>query len=90
MNEQFFKVLKVLFTDDEFERAVHEGNYAKVLPVYNKLRNSHFTNNFYYIQMFKIFVETANYSSIVVLLAEYLDFIESKGMKKIRRLPYWL
>lgn len=40
--------------------------------------------------MFKIFIETANYSSIVVLLAEYLDFIEAKGMKKIRRLPYWL
>jgi len=40
--------------------------------------------------MFKIFIETANYSSVVVLLAEYLDFIEARGMKKIRRLPYWL
>jgi hypothetical protein len=40
--------------------------------------------------MFKIFVDTVNYSSIVVLLAEYLDFIESKGMRKVRRLPYWL
>jgi len=40
--------------------------------------------------MYEVFVETGNYNSIVVLLAEYLDFIESKGMRKIRKLPYWL
>lgn len=25
-----------------------------------------------------------------MLLAEYLDFIEGKGMKKVRKLPHWL
>lgn len=25
-----------------------------------------------------------------MLLAEYLDFIEGKGMKKVRKLPNWL
>lgn len=75
MSEPFFKLLRVLFADKDFEKAVYEGNYAKILPVYNKLRNSHLSNNFYYIQMFKIFVETVNYNSIVVLLAEYLDFV---------------
>ena len=90
MNEQFFKILKAVFANDDHEKAVHESNYAKILPVYNKLRNSSFVNNFYYLQMYEIFVETGNYNSIVVLLAEYLDFIEGKGIRKIRKLPYWL
>lgn len=90
MNEQFFKILKAVFANDQFEKAVNEANYAKILPVYNKLRNSSFINNFYYLQMYEVFVETGNYNSIVVLLAEYLDFIESKGMRKLRKLPYWL
>lgn len=90
MNEQFFKILKAVFANDEFEKAVHEVNYSKVLPVYNKLRNLSFVNNYYYQQMYEVFVDTGNYNSIVVLLAEYLDFIEAKGMRKIRKLPHWL
>ncbi len=90
MNEQYFKILKAVFANDDYEKSVHESNYAKILPVFNKLRNTTFINNYYYIQMYNIFVETGNYNSIVVLLAEYLDYIETKGMRKIRKLPYWL
>jgi hypothetical protein len=90
MNEQYFKILKTVFANDDYEKSVQESNYAKILPVYNKLRNATFINNYYYIQMYNIFVETGNYNSIVVLLAEYLDYIETKGMRKIRKLPYWL
>jgi hypothetical protein len=89
MSENMFKILKALFTDDHFEKAIFESKFQEVLPVYNKLRNSSIQNNFYFMQMFKIFVEIGNFNSIVILVAEYLDYIESKGMKKMRKLPYW-
>ncbi len=40
--------------------------------------------------MFKIFVQVENYRSIIVLMAETLDFLEQKGVRKIDKLPYWM
>jgi len=47
-------------------------------------------NNYYADCMFKIFMQTTNYNSIIVLIAETLDLLEQKGVKKIDKLPYWM
>ena len=46
-----------------------------MLPLYNKLRASTIHNNYYTVQMFKIFAETGNYNSIIILIADSLDFL---------------
>lgn len=63
---------------------------AKILHVYNKMRSCSKFNNYYADQMFRIFVQTGNYRSIIVLIAETLDFLEQKGVRKIDKLPYWM
>lgn len=40
--------------------------------------------------MFKMFIQIANYRSILVLIAETLDFLEQRGVKKMDKLPYWM
>ena len=40
--------------------------------------------------MFKLFVSNQNYKSIIVLIADTLDFLEQRGIKKIDKLPYWI
>lgn len=60
------------------------------MNTYNKMRTSSKFNNYYADKMFKIFVQTVNYKSILVLIAETLDFLEQKGVKKIDKLPYWM
>ena len=40
--------------------------------------------------MFKMFMQLSNYKSIVVLVAETLDFLEQKGVRKMDKLPYWM
>lgn len=47
-------------------------------------------NNYFVARMFEIFKDSSNYRSIVVLIAETLDFLEQKGVKKIEKLPYWM
>jgi hypothetical protein len=63
---------------------------GKILQVYNKMRTSSKFNNYYADRMFKIFVQVENYRSIIVLMAETLDFMEQKGIRKIDKLPYWM
>ncbi len=48
---------------------------GKILQVYNKMRTSSKFNNYYADLMFKIFMQTSNYKSIIVLIAETLDFL---------------
>ena len=40
--------------------------------------------------MFRIFMQTENYRSIIVLIAETLDFFEQRGVKKMDKLPFWM
>lgn len=60
------------------------------MNTYNKMRTSSKFNNYFADKMFKIFMQTFNYKSIVILIAENLDFMEQKGIKKIDKLPYWI
>jgi hypothetical protein len=61
-----------------------------VLHIYNKLRTASKTNSYFADRMFRIFQAVANYRSIIVLVAETLDFLEQRGVKKIDKLPYWM
>jgi len=35
-------------------------------------------------------METGNYKSVIVLVAEILDFLEQRGIRKMDKLPYWM
>lgn len=54
------------------------------------MRSSSKMNTYYADLMFKIFMQTSNYKSIIVLIAEILDFLEQRGVRKIDKLPYWM
>lgn len=54
------------------------------------MRTSSRFNNYYADRMFKLFVSNQNYKSIIVLIADTLDFLEQRGIKKIDKLPYWI
>jgi hypothetical protein len=54
------------------------------------MRTSSKFNTYYADLMFKIFMQTANYKSIIVLIAETLDFLEHRGVRKMDKLPYWM
>lgn len=45
------------------------------MNIYNKMRTSSKYNNYYADKMFKIFVQTVSYKSIIVLVADTLDFL---------------
>ena len=90
MSEHLYKILRVVLGEGEYERAEHEENWAKILPVYNKLRTSSKTNNYYAVKMFEIMVRTENYKSMIVLIAESLDLMEQNGIRKIESLPWWM
>ena len=72
------------------DKAEFEDNYAKLLPVFNKLRTLSRNNNYFTSKMFDILVKTGNFKSIIVLIAETLDFLEQKGIRKIDMLPFWI
>lgn len=90
MTEQMYKILRNVLGETELQKAEYEDNYAKLLPVYNKLRTLSRNNNFHTNKMFQILVKTANYKSIIVLIAETLDFLEQKGVRKIEIIPFWI
>jgi hypothetical protein len=90
VNEGLFKIVQILLTETDFEKAEYENNVAKLLPVYNKMRFSSKLNNYFADRMFKLFVLNANYRSIIVLMAETLDFLEQRGVKKADKLPFWM
>ena len=90
ISENLYRLLKLLMVESDFEKAEYKKDYSKILPVYNKLRSSSQRNNYYAAKMFDIFVETGNYKSILVLIAETLDFLEQKGLKKIVKVPNWI
>lgn len=54
------------------------------------MRTSSRFNNYYADRMFRLFVRNQNYKSIIVLIADTLDFLEQRGIKKIDKLPYWI
>lgn len=72
------------------DKAEFEDNYAKLLPVLNKLRTLSRNNNYFTNKMFEILAKTGNFKSIIVLIAETLDFLEQKGIRKIDVLPFWI
>ena len=69
MNEGLFRIVQLILGESEFEKAEYDNDIAKILPVYNKMRTSSKYNNFYEELMFKIFMETGNYKSVIVLVA---------------------
>ena len=52
LNESLYRLLKVVMSEGQYERAEHEQNWAKILPVYNKLRTVSKVNNYYTNKMF--------------------------------------
>ena len=55
--------------EGDFEKAEYENNVAKILPIYNKMRTSSKHNSYFADKMFKLFMQVANYRSIIVLIA---------------------
>jgi len=47
-------------------------------------------NNYYTDKIFRIFMESGNYNSIIILVGHYLDFLEKQGVRKIDKLPNWV
>lgn len=77
-------------SENEFEKAEYEGNVAQILKVYNHMSNITKYNNFYTDKIFKIFMDSGNYNSIIVLIGHHLDFLEKQGVRKIDKLPNWI
>jgi hypothetical protein len=77
-------------SESDFEKAEYEGNVAQILKVYNHMSNISKYNNYYTDKIFKIFMDSGNYNSIIVLVGHYLDFLEKQGVRKIDKLPSWI
>ena len=90
ISENLYKILGMVMAENEYEKAEFDKNYAKIIPIYNRLRSSTPRNNYFISKMFEAFIDLSNYKSMVVLVAENLDFLEQKGLRKISRLPFWI